>query len=362
MIHDPQRTELYKAAIGKKWTDYYLKRFASFDEQGGGFYPSWNWAAFFFSAFWVQYRKLYGLFWALLLIFVLGPIAIGQSFEILGILFYVACSIGLGAYANAFYYRRTKKIIAKAHTQQPDPQKLLSHLESRGGVGGMNPELFVIFVIVGAGMYLFHGARDDYLIRSYVQAALRPTAETRKAIEALVKKGHALGTLPVRSENISTAGSGTFGAKYVSRVAYDENGVVTITLADHEHLGAARNNTLIYVPTLHNTRLAWELSEKSTVPSKYRPRLSAWSPRKYEDKFQAIEDGTDRETVIAELGEPKTTTTKLLLRHSNGDRSDYKKPPETAYYLIWQHQGRAFVVGFDDTGRSTEKLDSLRFP
>ena len=196
------------------------------------------------------------------------------------------------------------------------------------------------------------------MIRSHVQAAVKATAETRKAVEALVRKGHTLGTLPVRSESISKADSGT----HASSVSYDENGVVTITLVDHEHLGAARSKTLFYVPTPHDGRLAWELSEKSTVPPKDRPRLSAWSPRRYEDKFLAIEDGTDRETVIAELGEPRTTTTKLFLSESNGERSNYQKLPETTYYLLWEHRGSAFVVGFGENDRSTEKLDGLRFP
>ncbi len=358
MTTDEQRAELYKAIIGKEQTDYYLNRFASFDAWGGGFYPSWNWAAFFFGPCWVQYRKLYGLFWVLLLIFLLGLIAISRSLEILGITFYVACLIGLGAYANAFYYRRTKKIIAKAYSQQPDPQKLLSHLRSTGGVDGTNPGLFVIVVIVGAVMYLLDGARDDYMIRSHVQAAVKATAETRKAVEALVRKGHTLGTLPVRSESISTADSGT----HASSVSYDEDGVVTITLVDHEHLGAARSKTLFYVPAPHDSRLTWELSEQSTVPPKYRPRLSAWWPHTFGDKFEAIVHGTDRETVIAELGEPITTTTSLFLTQSNGERSNYQKLPETAYHLIWQHRDSAFVVGLDETGRSTEKLDGLRFP
>ncbi len=362
MIQDSQRSELYEVIIGTERTDYYLKRFSSFDARGGGFYPSWNWAAFFFSAFWVQYRKLHGLFGVLLLIFVLGLIAINGSLEVLGISFYVACLISLGAYANAFYYWRTKKVIAKAHVRQPDPQKLLPYLRSRGGVNEVYPELLVFFIIVGSMMVLAHVARDDYMIRSHVQRAVKSADGTRKAIESLVRKGHTLGTLPVDSENIGAAGSSTLEAKYVSRVSYDEKGVVTITMADHEHFGAARNRTLLYVPTPHNGRLAWELSEKSTVPPKYLPKGTAWSPRKYEDKFLAIESGTDRETAIAELGEPVTTTTKLFLRRSNGDRVDDKRLPETAYYLIWQHRNSAFVIGFDETNRSTEKLDGVRFP
>ena len=189
MTQELKRTDLYRTFIGKARTEYYLKQFAAFDEQGGGFYPSWNWAAFFFSAFWVQYRKLHGLFWALLLVALF--IAIGQSSEILGVTFLVGCPLGLGAYGNAFYYRRAKKIIAKAHTQAPDPQELLSYLGSGGGVDKRNPELFVILVIGVALMYLFYGARDDYVVRSTVGAAVRTTVETRKTIEALVKNHRA---------------------------------------------------------------------------------------------------------------------------------------------------------------------------
>jgi hypothetical protein len=362
MIQDSQRSELYEALIGTKRTDYYLKQFASFDARGGGFYPSWNWAAFIFSVLWVQYRKLHDLFWVLLLIVFLGLIPIGRSLEVLSISFYVACLISLGVYANALYYRRTNKIIAKAHAQQPDPQKLLPYLRSRGDVDKRNPELFVFLIVVGSMMVFAYGAREDYIVRSHVQRAVKSADGTRKAIESLVRKGHMLGALPVDSEGIGAVGSSTFDVKYLSRVSYDNKGVVTITMADHMHFGAARNQTLLYVPTLHNGQLAWELSENSTVPPKYLPNGPAWSPRKYEDRFLAIENGTDRETTIAELGEPRSTTTKLFLRQSNGVRVDDKRLPETAYYLIWQHRDSVFVIGFDETDRSTEKLDGLRFP
>jgi hypothetical protein len=362
MTHDLQRTDLYRAFIGKARTAYYLKQFAVFDEQGGGFYPSWNWAAFFFGPFWVQYRKLHGLFWALLLVALLTLIAIGQSFEILGFTFLVACLIGLGAYANAFYYRRAKKMIAKVSVRQADRQQLLTRLKSKAGVSSANAEILAAVLIGGAVTYIALTAREDYTIRYNATAAVSATAEIRKAIEALVKKGHTLGALPLRFESIPTAASGTYGARYVSSVSYDEEGVVTITLADHERLGAARNETLIYVPQQRNNRLTWELSEKSTVPPKYRPKLSAWWPHTFKARFQAIRQGADREEVIAELGEPKTTTPDLFLRQSNGERSAYRKLPGTTYYLLWEHRGGVLVVGFDKNDRSTEKLDGLRFP
>lgn len=362
MTHDFQRTDLYRAFIGKKRTDYYLKHFAAFDEQGGGFYPSWNWAAFFFSAFWVQYRKLYGLFWTLLLVALLALTAIGRSFEILGVTFLVACLIGLGAYANAFYYRRTKKIISKAHTASVDPQKLLRYLGSRGGIDRRNYEMFLLCLIVSFVTYIAGTARNDYEIRMNVGAVVSATAEIRKNIEALVKKGHTLGTLPLRLESIRTAASSAYGAKYLSSVSYDQEGVVTITLTDHERLGLARKKTLIYVPEQRNNRLIWELSDKSTVPPRYRPRLSAWWPHTFEARFKAIKQGTDREEVIFELGEPKTTTPRLFLRKSNGERSLYRKLPGTTHYLLWEHHGGVFAVGFDKKDRSTEKLDGLRFP
>lgn len=360
MMTDVQRSDLYQAFIGEERANYYLKQFAAFDEQGGGFYPSWNWAAFFFGPLWLQYRKLHRAFWALLLV-TLFIIPIGQSF-ILGVLLLVVCLIGLGVYGNAIYYRRVTKIIAKAQERTPDPPRLFSYLGARGGVHKRDPEVFVILVIGAALMYLVYGARDDYEIRSNVGAAVHATSEIRNNIEALVKKGHSLGALPLRFESIRSGASSTSGARYVSNVSYDQAGVVTIKLADHERLGAARNKTLIYVPEQRNNRLTWKLSDKSTVPPRYRPKLSAWWPHTFRARFQGIKQGTDRQEVIAELGQPKTTTPDLFLTQSNGERNLYRKLPGTTYYLLWEQQGGVFVVGFDKNDTSTEKLDGLRFP
>lgn len=136
MIHDPHRTELYKAAIGKTQTYYYLKRFASFDAQGGGFYPSWNWAAFFFSAVWALYRRLHTVFFlifgglgVIVHIFALSPWLLTVDAIILPL-----CVIIFGAYGNALYYKRTKREIAKAQARSENDQQLLSQLKGRGGV------------------------------------------------------------------------------------------------------------------------------------------------------------------------------------------------------------------------------------
>ena len=58
----------YKAAIGEKNADFYLSRFHHFDSNGVR--PSWNWPAFFFTFYWLLYRKM-GLF---ALVYVLLPI------------------------------------------------------------------------------------------------------------------------------------------------------------------------------------------------------------------------------------------------------------------------------------------------
>ena len=230
MIHDPQRSDLYEAIIGTERTDYYLKRFASFDEQGGGFYPSWNWAAFFFSAIWVLYRKLYGLFWLLLLIFFLGLSAIDRSFEILGIVVYVACLIGLGAYANAFYYRRTKEIIAEAHAEQPDPQKLLPHLRSRGGVNEVTPALFVIFIAMWLADSFIRDYRDREMAKFRV-AEIVASAEAMK--HAVAESANKTGVWPSKNEDIGlpAASKGLIPQsleyrRYIKSVTVSEAGVL----------------------------------------------------------------------------------------------------------------------------------------
>lgn len=115
--------ELYRAAIGPRGQDYYLRQFMRFDAEGGAG-ASWHWPAYCCTFNWFVYRKMWG--WALgyvaavlglvLLIFGVGKLVFDYSdtsalLLFLGLL--TAAFVVPALYANAWFYRHcTERITA----------------------------------------------------------------------------------------------------------------------------------------------------------------------------------------------------------------------------------------------------------
>lgn len=117
-------TELYKAVIGPKNQDYYLRRFAKFDAAGKTS-PTWHWPAFFSTLNWLIFRKMWGLalwFASLTIIVALAVFGIGKltlnysstTQASLIVLFLLAVFVLPALYANAAYYRFCEKKITQA--------------------------------------------------------------------------------------------------------------------------------------------------------------------------------------------------------------------------------------------------------
>lgn len=140
---------LYRAAIGPRAQDYYLRHFARFDGDGKAS-TSWNWAAYWSTLNWLIYRRMWG--WALayvaavlglaLLIFGVGKLVFDYSQTSAWLLFLglaTAAFVVPGLYANAWYYThcnekitaalRSTQEIKEAATvlaaQAPDQRRLL---------------------------------------------------------------------------------------------------------------------------------------------------------------------------------------------------------------------------------------------
>jgi cell division septation protein DedD len=106
--------ELYRAAIGPRGQDYYLRHFTRFDANGKTA-ASWHWPAYWSTLNWLIYRKMWG--WALayaaalvgmaLVIFGVGKLLLNYS-DTTGLLlflaFLAAAFVLPGLYANAWYY------------------------------------------------------------------------------------------------------------------------------------------------------------------------------------------------------------------------------------------------------------------
>lgn len=109
IINTEYRRQIYEAAIGKN-IDYYLPIFEKFDRDGKTS-ASWNWAAFFWNLLWCFYRRM-NLIGSGVFVLLIFSAVIGKAGEV-GVLidgiFSLITMIGLGMYANAFYYNHINK-------------------------------------------------------------------------------------------------------------------------------------------------------------------------------------------------------------------------------------------------------------
>jgi hypothetical protein len=140
--------------VGKN-AEYYRAKFRKFDVRGvETFAPTWNWAAFLFTFWWMLYRKLY--LWAFLwLVLTFIPY--------LGLVFWIAAGI-TGNYLYYRYYRHVTTRIRNARSVQPSHQ-LPAALAELGGVNEwvipvaivVTLAFLLLFALFGIGVGLFYG-------------------------------------------------------------------------------------------------------------------------------------------------------------------------------------------------------------
>ncbi len=280
MTSNASRAELYRAFIGKRRTEYYLRRFASFDEQGGGFYPSWNWAAFLFlplSPLWALYRGMHGVFWLWVFGMLFGIPAVLLALlgllpdEIAAAMFTVALFvgwIGFAMYANALYYKHAQRRIRKAQARQEEHDDVLSYLESKGGTHAWIPVTLVL--VFGAPYLLVMQASQDYHTRARVSVATDMATQAKTVIETAYKHGYRLGDLPSQ-ENLGMDPPARYRGKYARSVSVDKNGVITVRLTDDSRLRDARNGTVRITPKVEDDHLVW------TLKCSFHPK---WCPKR----------------------------------------------------------------------------------
>jgi type IV pilus assembly protein PilA len=264
MTTDEQGSALYAALIGEKRRDYYLKRFESFDDRGGGFIPSWNWAAFIFSGLWPLYRKMYAVFFVIFGISIVGEIiyATEPAGAPLFYLIFLVLWFGIGIYGNALYYRHTKRKIAEARTTQPDAEKLLSYMQSKGGVHVWIIWVFLSIPIVGILAAIGIPAYQDYTIRAQVSEGLNLSGAAR---DAVTDRFEATGELAANNEIAGLPSADRLVGKYTSSVAIDAGNVV-ITYGNDAHALIASQTILLTPEIQPNNLLSWTCSSQSIRP------------------------------------------------------------------------------------------------
>lgn len=193
---DQQRQLDYEHAIGPN-RHYYLERFERFD--AGGPKASWHWPAFFVTAPWFIYRRMWAsgllsLFLPLLALIVLCIVlALLKPPVALWVVACLAClllpSVVLATFANSMYWRHINRLIRNLPSNvAQDPQFRQSILSQKGGTGVMG----MIAVLAGFGFGGIVGlgilaaiaipAYQDYTIRAQTSEGLRLAAPLKVAV------------------------------------------------------------------------------------------------------------------------------------------------------------------------------------
>ncbi len=201
------RKEL-EAAIGRN-SGYYLRRFEEID---AGRRAGWNWPAFFLSTAWFTYRGLSGLAalnfiapWATAISIVIAAGISSLLAAILLIGYPVVFFLLVPMYADALYYGRLKKRIARESrpgSRSSSPTRLSSAI-----VAGLMAVLVPVLLLVVA-----QGAYIDYTPRSQVSEAIALMGGAKIPLaEHYANKGKWPSDLKEAVENTS--------GKYTDRVA-----------------------------------------------------------------------------------------------------------------------------------------------
>jgi len=147
---------LLRFFIGEKKQHYYIRKWS----KGVN---SWNWAAFFFSLFWLGYRKMYKQVLLIIGVFLVIDLAVtllGIDNTIPNSVIGLASAFTFGITGNNFYrLHALKKIREMMHGSIIDPNLLQKEIQLSGGVSWKGVfttlGLFVVYVSIAMTIFTF---------------------------------------------------------------------------------------------------------------------------------------------------------------------------------------------------------------
>ena len=130
-------------------TSYYLSSWELIESTNSNY--SWNWSAFFFTYFWLLYRKMYLTVLIVFIVFFITDLIFLFTVESRSLIMWVSNLImcGLfGGFGNYFYLTHTKKKISKMILEFSDEKQLEKHILKKGGISPLSAWMPIIIIIV----------------------------------------------------------------------------------------------------------------------------------------------------------------------------------------------------------------------
>lgn len=137
-----------RAFVGPR-SDYYSERWRRLEEAGHRRLP-FNFAAFFLGFVWVLYRRMYGIFWLAVAVFLaeaaisewvahrlMGLETTTRTYDLLSALVYAAT---FGTFANLWYFRHAQRRLRALKARGADERQIIA----AGGVRWVPPVSLVV--------------------------------------------------------------------------------------------------------------------------------------------------------------------------------------------------------------------------
>jgi len=248
-------TDDYALFVGKS-SETYLTRFNKFGMEGNGhFRLTWHWPAFFFTFFWMIYRKLYG--WALLVLVL-------HFLPFLNIFTFILWPIT----AHYIYYKHAKKNLVRIKRRHSSRQAQEAVIAADGGVLSPVAQLVgivAILAVVGVLGAIAVPAYTDTVKRNRLRFVVHSMVSVKTAeVAARAREGRYVDCAD--TDEIRSRLGVTLDNRYIAMMKV-RNGAITATVGNiianfHNDVDG---NMLTLAPDPTGSSWIWG----GTVPTRY---------------------------------------------------------------------------------------------
>ena len=268
--------DLLAAYVGPKNADYYARKFENFKSGGGAM--SWHWPAFFISAWWFLYRKMWliaFLYWIVLPIglSVLSTVVAVTAGPDAGALLYygvylVIAFLLVPIFANRLYYRHAQKKADKVASVVSSAEQQSAELSRIGGTSNVVLVLvpFILIAIVGILAAIAIPAYNDYTIRAQVSEGLNLSGGAKAAVTEYYMDSDAL---PANNDAAGLIPANQITGKYVMSVGV-HNGSIVVTYGNDAH-EIIQAETLVLEPNVGSAGTVEWTCRSPSIPPKHLP-------------------------------------------------------------------------------------------
>ena len=271
--------DLMAAYVGPRYAEYYAPIFERFER---GSSASWNWPAFFVTAFWLLYRKMWAMtlvYWfvfPIVLAVFAGAVAATQSEPLAAMIAFNGIYYGLyliigfaivPIFANRLYFRQAKKKIEKIRARSSSEQQTALDVARAGGTSSVIVVIvpIILIALIGIIAAISIPAYQDYTVRAQVSEGLSLSAGAKAAVSEYILD---TGNVPADNQTAGLMSPNQISGNYVSSVAVNYGEIVITYGRNANQMLAAK--TLMMTPEVVGGNISWSCWSDS-IPAKHLP-------------------------------------------------------------------------------------------